>query len=957
MNKLAGNQAQVFSLQFPNPKIIFLYGFPGCGLKQQADRLKTEFGYVHLDMKELMMQEVKRGSADGDAIQKTLNAGVIPSDSLRIKLLKRAFSITPAPSYVITGFLKNLSETLEFEKQVCGIKVIVNFIISDWPDFYAKNEKNTKRDKIGTFLKARQEVIEFYKTLNIVRSIDAVGVVEKVFRRLKSAIQPELFFIIGPPSSGKSTLGKKMSEKYNLHYIDLEKLIWEKNINNQLRKLTDDDSITRKVLLTLEQNNSMRYLIEGFPMNLYQLKKFETAFGAPKKLFYLALFKEELQKRTSKPNISLEYFDYVNKAGSMIDYVQKKEYFCRVNVNLTVSESFLQVSKEIEPEVILMMNDAHNHLKTFLENQGYQYFNLDQAMRSVCSRQTERGKDIIMLTEGGKVVPARLLIQIMQEFIYSGSTFGKKFILGGVFPSKIKELQFIENNCVSISKVFYYTANEEHPISSHLEEETIETYMFKRNKLVRLQGGENYSEMFSSELNIRQNRKIGKYVIFIGSVLSGKSVQAKKFAVKTGYKLVNYEELPDIIKAKKSTEDEPYEKVSYEDILEEILSYMTNPTDTIILDGLPAENLVLTDIEVSADDEEVKDRTPEYLEESYSKLFKHLGQPYLVFHLSTDMKNLRPRLFKRLELTPEDELNEDQIEILNKSIKFDHSLARKFKHLNHSFSLTSYKSLKKNVYYEVNTNLSESRSFAYILSVSSPKLIIVEEVLKQHPSLLVSNMCLNNDIRHLHVPDLIKLESTQDTARGELVNNLLKQRVTVPSSILIPVLKDSLKTLPIGDQLVLITGLFSNDPQEQPRTMELFMSIEENVGEIVGIVIITPRMRREIVEIEKIPVVHYPPPKKEEEQAKNEEEEEDGEEKAQKPPEVIFPPRSNNSKPVNLPKIFQLYKRNVAKFNGNSKDLEFDSAIGQVFDYVASRKYLSMDDQERFKCPNIQIIV
>ena len=122
---------EVFSAQFPSPKIIFLFGFPGTGKKTQASRLCTEYSYVHLDMKTLMNQEIKRGSEDGQSLKQSLDAEVVPSSFIRINLLKRAFSLHPSPSYVITGFLKNLSEALDFEKEVCGIKIIANFVIND----------------------------------------------------------------------------------------------------------------------------------------------------------------------------------------------------------------------------------------------------------------------------------------------------------------------------------------------------------------------------------------------------------------------------------------------------------------------------------------------------------------------------------------------------------------------------------------------------------------------------------------------------------------------------------------------------------------------------------------------------------------------------------------------------------------------------------------------------------
>ena len=175
--------------------------------------LHTEFGYVHLDMKALMLQELKRGSVEGQSLEKSLEAGLIPPSYIRINLLKRAFALSPAPSYIITGFLKSVTEALEFEKEICGIKIIANYIISDLDEYIRLHHGNPNREKWEIYRSVYQDVIDFYMPLNIVRNVDTLGVPDKIFKRLKQAIQPEVFFIVGVPGCGKSTLGKKMAEK------------------------------------------------------------------------------------------------------------------------------------------------------------------------------------------------------------------------------------------------------------------------------------------------------------------------------------------------------------------------------------------------------------------------------------------------------------------------------------------------------------------------------------------------------------------------------------------------------------------------------------------------------------------------------------------------------------------------------------------------------------------------
>ena len=697
----------------------------------------------------------------------------------------------------------------------------------------------------------------------------------------------------------------------------------------------------------MEKVASSRFLIEGFPMNFYQLKQFESTFGAPTKLFYLALYKEELIIRCKRPEINVDYADYLNKAGALIDYAEKKPYFSRINVNFSIENSLDQIAKVIEPEVVMVINDVYDNVKHFLEEKGYQYINLHKAMESVCSRKTEKGKEIIRLTEAGKIVSGRLLISIIQDFIYSGSTFGKKFVLGGSYPAKVKELEFIEKNCVKVQRLYYFVEYVDNSIVHYLEEANLVTYMFNQGRFVKLTHG----QPFEIELEQRVDRVFGKYILIIGAVLSGKTTLAKKFAEKHGFKLINYGELPEIIKAKKSTEDEPYEKVSFLDILQEIKSYISDPYDTIVLDGIPNQSLVLPEIEALNDEDEEKDRSDEYLNEVYNKFIEVLGIPYLTLHLSTDLKNIKPRLFKRLELGPEDELNDDQIEPIKKSIDFDNKLAGVFSKHNQKRSLTS---VQKQKYYDVNTNLSEDRSFAYISSIFSAKIVLIEDTLQKEILTVISNVCINKDLVHLNIPKVLLTESEKKTERGLIVANLLKQKVSIPTSLIISILKEYIKKLLTGDQIVILSQFLDNkDPYEYPRTMDEFIAIEEHLGEIVGVIVVTPKFKKRQVEIENIPVVHYPPPKKEEE-AKQEEDEEG--EIVQKIEDDPLPPRSEPRKPVNLPKMFQVYKRNVPKFQNWDSERTLEEAVNQVFLYVANEQFLSANDQERLGCPNIQIL-
>ena len=104
-------------------------------------------------------------------------------------------------------------------------------------------------------------------------------------------------------------------------------------------------------------------------------------------------------------------------------------------------------------------------------------------------------------------------------------------------------------------------------------ETEIETFMSQQNMLQLIKYNQSYDEEhtfshFEYILRERVNRRRGQYYIFIGADLTGKSTQAQNMAQTFGYELIDWETLPDTIKELKSTEDEPYDHVTWEDIIE-----------------------------------------------------------------------------------------------------------------------------------------------------------------------------------------------------------------------------------------------------------------------------------------------------------------------------------------------------------------------------------------------------
>lgn len=105
-------------------------------------------------------------------------------------------------------------------------------------------------------------MIDLYRKFGKVRTIDGSGSVNEVYAQTKKALLPEVYFLIGPKASGKSSVGKHLAEKTNMHQLNFEHFIQSNNLQHK-----DDEAKVFKLINYLLDTVSPRILIEDFPQN------------------------------------------------------------------------------------------------------------------------------------------------------------------------------------------------------------------------------------------------------------------------------------------------------------------------------------------------------------------------------------------------------------------------------------------------------------------------------------------------------------------------------------------------------------------------------------------------------------------------------------------------------------------------------------------------------------------
>ena len=133
-----------------------------------------------------------------------------------------------------------------------------------------------------------------YAKLGKVKHIDASKPVKEVFEATKRAMLPQVFFMIGPTGSGKSTIAKSLAYRANMEVLNFTKFLVQVGLNpNDF----DDEEATLALVHKLVNETSPRILVENFPRTEKQARLFIRNCVSPTEVFYIKCSKDICQER------------------------------------------------------------------------------------------------------------------------------------------------------------------------------------------------------------------------------------------------------------------------------------------------------------------------------------------------------------------------------------------------------------------------------------------------------------------------------------------------------------------------------------------------------------------------------------------------------------------------------------------------------------------------------------
>lgn len=670
------------------PRVIFVTGGPGTGKGTQCPKLVEEFGYKHISIGDLMRAEIKSGSEEGKNIVSIVQSGGLVPKELTVSLLQKSLSSISAHTILVDGFPRSVDQAIYLEQT--GVKV--NFLLhfdTDKEDVLlnrliergkisgrADDNEETIVKRFRVYKSESLPVLQLYEPFGIVHKVNCMGTINEVFFRTLCALRPELLFVAGTKSSGKSTLSSLLSSRYYYFNLDIQRIVHKSD--------GSDESITRKLVQTLQKFKHVhRVLVDGFPQNENQARLFTGLLGLPNKVIHLECPPDVCQERQlavgkKNPgyipsiNLSREYSESVKTYSALCQYYNSTltSHFKKIQ-SVSVEQVNREAAKFVEPEVLLVRGNIRPSFLLHFKERGFKLVNAIHLMelwrnargQSVSENQTNLSDD-----------PEQ--VEVLKDLIFSGNATEKfiiyNFALGNPdliehFEAKIckftKVFQLFSNKEISLDRVNSYFCARDNFLVQNTEKVSYKRKLLLEDVRIIDENIENQSPATQSH-----------FVVVLGPTLTGKTSVAKALQGK-GMRIIDFAALVEDTKQRLSTEEEPKEDLNFSEILQGLQEEAKkDPLQVLIIDGIPPSEVLFA-----------KDPAwpyPELSEEKTEEEFPYDEDPSIqirvsatavrmkallssikvltVVHFKVPYQLLEKRARKKFETPEEEDLNNEQ---------------------------------------------------------------------------------------------------------------------------------------------------------------------------------------------------------------------------------------------------------------------------------------------------------
>ena len=179
---------------------LILFGPPGAGKGTQAKMLIDKFDLVQISTGDMLREEVNSQSELGKSAKSIMDRGDLVSDDIIMAMIEKRIQMTDCNNgFILDGFPRTLKQAVELDQLLDNFKINIKNVIEIVVDENLLLERINKRstenknirnddnsvilkNRIKVYKKDTMPVIEYYRNLNKLNTIDGTQSIEKVFQ-------------------------------------------------------------------------------------------------------------------------------------------------------------------------------------------------------------------------------------------------------------------------------------------------------------------------------------------------------------------------------------------------------------------------------------------------------------------------------------------------------------------------------------------------------------------------------------------------------------------------------------------------------------------------------------------------------------------------------------------------------------------------------------------------------
>ncbi len=340
---------------------VALFGPPGAGKGTQSEFLIKKYNLIYISTGDLLRKELAEETKLGLEAKSIIAEGGLVSDEIIVQIIEKTiksnseangflfdgFPRTYIQAYILVGLMIRLNSNLDclISIEVPEDESVKRLLNRGKTSGRSDDNETVIKKRLLEYKQKTLPILNFYKERGNYFAVNGLQSIKKVTEDIEKLINKRLskkllnIVMFGYPGSGRGSLGKALSEKYNLEFVATGAMLEEEIENGtetgkKIKALYDSGELVPDAIVVpliekkIENSDDVKgFIFKGFPRTLVQsyildgiLKKHDSYIA---KIFEIEVETLELIKRLDRRSKTDACMPYDTGADKIVKRLQE----------------------------------------------------------------------------------------------------------------------------------------------------------------------------------------------------------------------------------------------------------------------------------------------------------------------------------------------------------------------------------------------------------------------------------------------------------------------------------------------------------------------------------------------------------------------------------------------------------------------------------------------------------